>query len=62
MTLYGQRLNGWNLPKHMQKKEIRSTTGELYWNYGHGYVTADNPRTQTAVEFLADVPVRLSDC
>ena len=29
MTLYGQRLNGWNLPKHMQKKEIRSTTGEL---------------------------------
>jgi hypothetical protein len=46
----------------MQKKEIRSMTGELYWNYGHGYMTADTPRTQAAVGFLADVPVRLSDC
>jgi hypothetical protein len=46
----------------MQKKEIRSTTGELYWNYGRGYVTADTPRTQAAIGFLADVPVRLGDC
>jgi hypothetical protein len=46
----------------MQKKEIRSTTGELYWNYGRGYATADTPRTQAAVGFLAEVPVRLADC
>ncbi len=46
----------------MQKKEIRSTTGELYWDYGQGHVTADTPRTQAAVGFLADVPVRLTDC
>ncbi len=46
----------------MQKKEIRSTTGELYWNYGQGYVTANTPRTQAAVGFLADVPVKLADC
>ena len=46
----------------MQKKEIRSTTGELYWNYGQGYVTADTPRTQAAVGFLDNVPVRLTDC
>ncbi|HUT59401.1 MAG TPA: hypothetical protein VNA25_16250 [Phycisphaerae bacterium] len=46
----------------MQKKEIRAATGELYWNYGAGYVTADTPRTQAAVGFLAGVPVRLGDC
>jgi hypothetical protein len=46
----------------MQKKEIRSTTGELYWNYGRGYVTANTPRTQAAVGFLADLPVALADC
>jgi hypothetical protein len=46
----------------MQKKEIRAATGELYWNYGAGYVTADTPRTQAAVGFLAGVPVRLADC
>ena len=46
----------------MEKREIRSNTGELYWNYGVGYVTADTPRTQAAVGFLTDVPVSLSDC
>jgi len=46
----------------MQKKEIRSATGELFWNYGKGYVTADTPRTQAAVGFLAEVPVKLGDC
>ena len=46
----------------MRKKEIRSTTGELYWNYGRGYVTVDSPRMQAAVGFLADVPIRLADC
>jgi hypothetical protein len=34
----------------------------LYWNYGRGYVTVDTPRTQAAVGFLADVPVKLADC
>ncbi|MGD0093057.1 MAG: hypothetical protein ABSE73_24355 [Planctomycetota bacterium] len=46
----------------MQKKEIRSESGELYWNYGIGYVTASTPRTQAAVGFLAGAPVKLSDC
>jgi hypothetical protein len=39
----------------LEKKEIRSATGELYWNYGADYVTADTPRTQAAVGFLAGV-------
>lgn len=46
----------------LQRKEIRSTTGELYWNYGRGYVTANTPRTQAAVGFLAGTPIRLADC
>lgn len=46
----------------MQKKEIRSVTGELYWNYGRGYITADTPRMQAAVGFLAGVPIKLADC
>ncbi|MFI5381108.1 MAG: hypothetical protein ACHRHE_17560 [Tepidisphaerales bacterium] len=46
----------------MQKKEIRAATGELYWNYNAGYVTADTPRTQAAIGFLAGVPVKLGDC
>jgi len=46
----------------MEKKEIRAATGELYWNYGAGYVTADTPRAQAAVGFLAGVPVKLADC
>ncbi|MBI5723997.1 MAG: beta-galactosidase [Planctomycetes bacterium] len=45
-----------------KKKEIRSNTGELYWNYGVGYITADTPRTQAACGFLKDVPVSLADC
>ncbi len=45
----------------MNKKEIRSATGELYWNYGAGYVTADTPRTQAAVGFMS-APMKLSDC
>jgi len=44
----------------MQNKEIRSVTGELYWNYGKGYLTADTPRVQAAVGFLAGVPVKLA--
>ena len=44
------------------KKEIRSESGELYWNYGTGYVTADTPRTQAAVGFLAGTAVKLADC
>lgn len=46
----------------MQKKEIRSVTGELYWNYGRGYLTANTPRMQAAQGFLAEVPVKLADC
>ena len=46
----------------LQRKEIRSATGELYWNYGRGYVTANTPRTQAAVGFLAGTPIRLADC
>lgn len=46
----------------LDKREIRSATGELYWNYGQGYVTADAPRMQAAVGFLADTPVKLMDC
>ena len=34
------------------KKEVRSTTGELYWNYGRGYVTADTPRRQAVAGLL----------
>ena len=45
-----------------KKKRIRSVTGELTWNYGVGYVTANAPRMQAAVGFLAGVPVRLADC
>lgn len=46
----------------MRNKKIRSATGELRWDYGRGYVTADTRRTQAAVGFLAGVPVRLADC
>jgi hypothetical protein len=46
----------------MAKKEIRSETGELYWNYGTGYVTANTPRLQAAVGFLAGKPAKLGDC
>jgi hypothetical protein len=46
----------------MQKKEIRSHTGELYWNYDKGYVTANTAKTQAAFGFLQNVPVELKDC
>ena len=46
----------------MQKKEIRSATGELYWNYGRGYLTANTSRMQAAVGFLSGVPIKLADC
>jgi hypothetical protein len=46
----------------MESKQIRSATGELYWDYGKGYATADTPRTQAAVGFLSDVAVDLGDC
>ena len=46
----------------MRKKELRSESGELYWNYAIGYVTANTPRTQAAVGFLSGVPVKLNDC
>ncbi|HEY3321867.1 MAG TPA: hypothetical protein VGP72_15470 [Planctomycetota bacterium] len=46
----------------MQKKEIRSETGELFWNYETGFVTANTPRTQAAIGFLTGVPVKLNDC
>ena len=36
----------------LDKKEIRSATDELYWNYGVGYVTANAPRMQAAIGFL----------
>ena len=47
---------------NVQKQEIRSATGELYWNYGQGYVTANTPRTQAAVGFLGPASVKLADC
>jgi hypothetical protein len=46
----------------MTKKEIRSETGELYWNYGTGFVTANTPRLQAAVGFMAGKPAKLADC
>ena len=46
----------------LDKKEIRSATGELYWNYGVGYVTANAPRIQAAIGFLGQTPVSLKDC
>lgn len=46
----------------MKKKEIRSITGELYWNYETGYVTANTPRIQAAIGFLKGVAVKLKDC
>ncbi len=45
-----------------QRKEIHSATGELYWNYGHGYVTASAPRMQAAIGFTKDLPIALADC
>jgi len=46
----------------MDKKEIRSATGELYWNYGTGYVTANAPRMQGVVGFFTNIPIQLKDC
>jgi len=34
------------------KKQIRTITGELKWDYGGGVVTVDTPRSQCAVGFL----------
>ncbi len=36
-------------------KVIRSTTGELVWDYGQGVVTVDTPRAQGACGFLGRV-------
>jgi len=47
---------------NMEKKEIRSATGELYWNYDAGYVTANAPRMQAAVGFYPNLPIKLADC
>lgn len=46
----------------LEKKEIHSATGELYWNYNIGYVTADAPRMQAAIGFLNNLPINLKDC
>jgi Beta-galactosidase len=46
----------------MDKKEIHSATGELYWNYGVGYVTANAPKMQGVVGFCTDIPIALKDC
>jgi len=41
---------------------IRSATGELFWDYGTGYFTANTTRTQAAVGFITDLPISLDDC
>ena len=46
----------------MQKKEIRSVTGELYWNYASRLHHRQHAAHQAAVGFLAGVPVKLADC
>jgi hypothetical protein len=46
----------------MDKREIHSATGELYWNFGKGYVTANAPKMQAAVGFFTDIPIALKDC
>lgn len=46
----------------MHAEIIHSATGELTWNYGKGYVTANTPRTQAAIGFLTNIPVALTDC
>ncbi len=46
----------------LEKKQIRSADGQLYWDYGTGYVTANTPLFQAAVGFLDGVPVELADC
>jgi hypothetical protein len=35
-----------------ERKTIRSITGELFWDYGKGYVTVNTPRSQGACGFL----------
>jgi len=36
------------------KKKVRSMTGELLWDYGHGLATIDAPAAQGATGFLAN--------
>jgi hypothetical protein len=46
----------------LNQKEIHSITGELFWDYGNGFVTANAPRTQAALGFIQDRPISLNDC
>jgi hypothetical protein len=46
----------------LDKRQIRSATDELFWDYGQGTVTANAPRMQAAVGFFADRPIQLKDC
>jgi hypothetical protein len=43
-------------------KKITSSTGEIVWDYGHGLLTVDSPRSQGATGFLAQAgPIKLAD-
>ena len=46
----------------LKKKEIRSQTGQLLWNYDTGYVTANAPLTQAVTGFVTNLPMVLDDC
>ena len=44
------------------KKIITSSTGEITWNYGTGFLTVNSPRSQAATGFLAKAgPIKLGD-
>jgi hypothetical protein len=45
-----------------QGKTVKSATGELSWDYGHGLVTVNAPAAQGAIGFLAKAgPIKLGD-
>ena len=45
-----------------QGRTIRSVTNEILWNYGHGVVRVDTPRSQGVAGFLAEAgEVELAD-
>jgi len=44
------------------KKIITSSTGEIVWNYGQGFLTVNSPRSQAVTGFLAKAgPIKLGD-
>jgi len=44
------------------KKIITSSTGEIVWNYGEGFLTVNSPRSQAVTGFLSKAgPIKLGD-